>query len=212
VLIGSGTSRLGAVWGDSASLLFATSLFAALLSFHNAVARYVFALGREGVFPRAFGAVNPAGAPARASLAQSTLAFVVVGLFAVRGEDPVLKLFTWLTNLGALGVILLMGTTSFAVVAFFRRRRVPELGAWRTLAAPVIAGLALVAILVLGVANFNVLITGSTDAPTATVSVVLPIVLFGSGLLGLLVAAVLRRRAPERYAHIGEPTAVERSS
>src|SRR5215212_10937885 len=30
-----------------AALLFATSLFAALLSFHNAVARYAFALGRE---------------------------------------------------------------------------------------------------------------------------------------------------------------------
>ncbi len=212
VLIGSGASRLGAFWGDSASLLFATSLFAALLSFHNAVARYVFALGREGVFPRAFGTVNRAGAPALASIAQSALAFMVVGLFAVLGEDPVLKLFTWLTNLGALGVIVLMTMTSFAVVAFFRRRPVRELGVWRTLVAPVVAGLALVAILVLGVANFNVLITSSTDAPTATISVVLPLVVFGSGIAGLLVAAVLRGRAPERYARIGEPTAVERAS
>ena len=54
VLIGSGTRTLGRVWGDSASLLFCTSLFAALLAFHNAVSRYGFALGREGVFPRVF--------------------------------------------------------------------------------------------------------------------------------------------------------------
>ena len=47
VLFITGADRLGAFWGDSASLLFATSLFAALLSFHNAVARYAFALGRE---------------------------------------------------------------------------------------------------------------------------------------------------------------------
>ena len=36
----TGADRLGAFWGDAASLLFATSLFAALLSFHNAVSRY----------------------------------------------------------------------------------------------------------------------------------------------------------------------------
>jgi len=38
--------------------LFATSLFAALLSFHNAVARYAFALGREGMLPSVLGRVN----------------------------------------------------------------------------------------------------------------------------------------------------------
>ena len=52
VLFITGADRLGAFWGDTASLLFATSLFAALLSFHNAVARYTFALGRERVLPR----------------------------------------------------------------------------------------------------------------------------------------------------------------
>ena len=56
VLFITGQDRLGAFWGDSASLLFATSLFAALLSFHNAVSRYTFALGREGVLPRRSGA------------------------------------------------------------------------------------------------------------------------------------------------------------
>ena len=37
---------------DIATLLFCTSLFAASLSFHNAVARYFFALGRARVLPR----------------------------------------------------------------------------------------------------------------------------------------------------------------
>ena len=49
VLFIAGAERLGSIWGTAAALLFATSLFAALLSFHNAVARYMFALGREGV-------------------------------------------------------------------------------------------------------------------------------------------------------------------
>ncbi|WP_210493154.1 APC family permease [Patulibacter sp. SYSU D01012] len=210
VLIGSGTERLGAVWGDVASLLFATSLFAALLSFHNAVARYGFALGREGVFPRAFARVSPrTGAPVTASVVQTVLAVVVVGVFALLGKDPVLTLFTWLTNLGALGVVALMALTSFAVVAFFRRRETPDGGPWRTVVAPVLAGLALLAILVLGVVNFNVLITGATDAPLDAMSVVLPLLLLAAGALGVAVAAILRRRSPARYAAIGQPTRTE---
>jgi hypothetical protein len=123
--------------------------------------------------------------------------------------DPVLKLFTWLTNLGALGVLLLMAVTSFAVVAFFNRRPDLELGAWSTKIAPLISGIALVVILVLGVANFNVLITGLTDAPTDTMTVVLPIVLFGSGILGMAVAAWMRAARPTAYAEIGERTPTE---
>jgi amino acid transporter len=211
VLIGSGTERLGAFWGDAAALLFATSLFAALLSFHNAVARYGFALGREGVFPRAFGRVSArTGAPTVASVAQTLLAVVVIAIFALAGKDPVLTLFTWLTNLGALGVLALMTLTSFAVLAFFRREDAPERSTWRTAIAPAIAGVALVAILVLGLANFNVLITGATDGPRDSMSIVLPVILFGAGIVGALVAVGMRRAAPERYAGIGRPTATER--
>ena len=65
-----GSDRLGAFWGDSASLLFCTSLFAALLSFHNAVARYFFALGRERVLPGVLRA-RARRAPARRSSARS---------------------------------------------------------------------------------------------------------------------------------------------
>jgi amino acid transporter len=210
VLIGSGTERLGAFWGDAASLLFATSLFAALLSFHNAVARYGFALGREGVFPRAFGRTSPrTGAPTTASVAQTVLAVVVIAIFALAGKDPVLTLFTWLTNLGALGVLVLMVLTSFAVLAFFRRENAPERSPWRTVVAPAVSGIALLAILVLGVANFNVLITGATDGPRDSMSVVLPVVLFGAGVVGALVAVALRSGAPQRYARIGQPTPTE---
>ena len=46
---------LAEYWGpavaDIANVLFLTSVFAALLSFHNGVARYLFALGRERVLP-----------------------------------------------------------------------------------------------------------------------------------------------------------------
>jgi amino acid transporter len=205
VLFITGQDRLGAFWGDSASLLFATSLFAALLSFHNAVSRYAFALGREKVLPRVFGRVHPrTGAPYIASLTQTTLALAVVAIFAIAGADPVLKLFTWLTNLGALGVLLLMAATSFAVVGYFRRNPEPGLSAWASTWAPTIAGAFLLLFLVLGVLNFNVLITSATNAPTDKMTIILPVILFGGGILGLLVGARLKRTKPEVYAGIGE--------
>lgn len=210
VLIGSGTERLNAFWGDSAQLLFCTSLFAALLSFHNAVARYVFALGREGVIPKGCSRVSAkTGAPVVGSALQTLTAVVVIAVFALAGADPVLELFTWLTNLGALGVVAIMATTSFAVVAYFRRRPDSELSAWQTTIAPAIAGVALVVILILGVTNFNVLITSAIDAPTDSRSIILPLLLVAAATIGAVVAAGLRSSSPERYARIGEPTAVE---
>lgn len=205
VLFIAGAERLGQIWGTAASLLFATSLFAALLSFHNAVARYVFALGREGVVPRAFGRVRAgSGAPWAASLAQSALALTVIGIFAVAAADPVLTLFTWLTNLGALGVLLMMAATSFAVIGYFRSRPEAGLSRWSSFVAPAIAGVLLTVVLILGVTNFNVLITSSTEAPLTTAAVVLPVILFSAGAIGMIVGLVIKRRRPEVYAAVGE--------
>ena len=213
VLFIAGAQRLGAWWGTAAALLFATSLFAALLSFHNAVARYMFAIGREGVIPSVFGRVHPrTGAPWIASLSQSILALLIVGIFAIAGADPVLQLFTWLTNMGALGVLLLMAVTSFAVVGYFRRYPEQELGRWASTIAPAVAGVLLLIVLVLGVANFNVLITGSTEAPTNTMAIVLPVILFGGGIVGLIVGAVLKSRRPDVYQRVGKGADAEVSS
>lgn len=210
VLIGAGGERLGAFWADSASLLFATSLFAAVLAFHNAVARYFFALGRERVFPSAFARVSErTGAPFVGSIVQSALALVVVGVFAVAGKDPVLHLFTWLTNLGALGVLVLMSVTSFAVVAFFAKRPELEVTTWRGRIAPLIAGVCLLAILIVGLLNYNVLITSTVGAPTDTMTIVLPLILFGGGILGLLIGLWIKSSKPEIYAQIGEASPEE---
>ena len=206
VLFITGQDRLGAFWGDAASLLFATSLFAALLSFHNAVSRYTFALGRERVLPSRVRPREPADRRAvdRLADADRSSRSAVVLVFAIAGADPVLKLFTWLTNLGALGVLALMAATSFAVVGYFRKRPEAGLSAWSSKIAPAIAGVLLVVILVLGVANFNVLITSATDAPTDTMTIVLPLILFGGGVARAVVGACLKRSKPEIYARIGE--------
>jgi hypothetical protein len=59
-------------------------------------------------------------------------------------------------------------------------------------------------ILVLGVLNFNVLITSATDAPTDTMTVVLRLILLAGAVLGLVVGGLLKSRKPDVYARIGE--------
>jgi len=205
VLIGAGTERLGAAWGDAALLLFGTSLFAALISFHNAVARYVFSLGRERILPRTMGRVHPrTGAPYVGSVCQTILAGVVLLVFALSKADPVLTLFTWLTNLGALGVILLLTLASFAVVRFFQRH--PEFGEgmFSRSIAPLVAGICLAAIFIVALLNFNVLITGATGAPLDEKAVILPAIVIGGGLAGALLGLWLKSNKPDVYAGIGE--------
>ena len=78
--------HLPAAFVNIGYMLFLTSVFAALLAFHAAVARYQFALGREGVLPAAWGRTHPrTGAPLLGSVTQSALALIVLSAYALAG-------------------------------------------------------------------------------------------------------------------------------
>ncbi|MFC7467292.1 APC family permease [Actinomadura keratinilytica] len=136
-------SRLGTTFTDVLHILFVTGMFAAMLSFHNVVARYAFAMGREGLLPAAFGRTNPgSGAPGTGSLLQTGISVVLVAAFALTDGNPVgdptapvLRMFTWMGNVGALGIIVLMAAASLAVIVFFARRGAARAQLWRLLAS-----------------------------------------------------------------------------
>ncbi len=109
-----------------------------------------------------------------------------------------LALFTWLTNLGTLGVIALMAASSFAVVAFFLRHRDLERNLLRTLVAPLVAGIALIAILWYAIANFGLLISSG-----GILVWLLPALLLVAAVLGAGASLVLRSRSPQLYAEMG---------
>ncbi|MDT0389908.1 APC family permease [Streptomyces dubilierae] len=200
-------SRLGATFTDVLHVLFVTGMFAALLSFHNVVARYAFAMGREGLLPAAFGRTSgSSGAPGTGSLLQTVVAVVVVSGFAIADDKPVgdptapvLHLFTWLGNIGALGVIVLMAAASLSVVVFFVRRGAAGAQAWR-LVTSALAGIALLVIAGYTVKDFDVLVGAG---PGSALSWVLPGVIGLALVAGLLLGLVLRARAPEKHARIG---------
>ena len=200
-------SRLGGTFTDILHVLFVTGMFAALLSFHNVVARYAFAMGREGLLPAAFGRTTGAsGAPGTGSLLQTVVSVVVVGAFAVADDGPVgdpttpvLKLFTWLGNIGALGVILLMATASLSVIVFFVRRGAAGAQAGR-LVTSALAGIALLVIAFYTIKDFDVLVgTG----PDSTLNWLLPGIIGAAVVLGLVQGLVLKARTPEAHARIG---------
>ena len=200
VIFGTLGQYAGNVVADIATVLFFTSVFAALLSFHNGVARYLFALGREHVLPRFLGRTNARTlAPIAGSLTQTFIAIVVLVLFILAGKDPVLDLFTWLSGVAAVGVVLLMAATSAAVVGFFRTRRADET-AWQGTIAPTLATILLGALFVVLVVNFNSLL-----APTNPIYLrwVLPGVIIFAAIIGLIWGTVLRSTRPRVYEGIG---------
>jgi hypothetical protein len=111
-------------------VLSMTSLFAAMLSFHNAVARYMFALGRERVLPALGRTHLPTGAPRIALLTQSAIGLAVIVVYALAGWDPTVRLLFWLGTTGAFGVLCLLAVTLIAVIRFFARDPRGE-NAWR---------------------------------------------------------------------------------
>jgi len=181
-------------------VLFVTSLFAALLSFHNSVARYFFSLGREGVLPSGLARVNAKGAPMAGSLAQTAIAVVLIGVFAILGKDPVLSLFAWLTNVGALGVIFLMALTSVAVFVYLRRHSDVTEATLSHEAAAVVSSIALFVVFVLALTNFDALV-GTT--PGDPLNWVLPGLIVAAALIGLVYGLVLKRTRPDVYAMVG---------
>ncbi|MDO5368404.1 APC family permease [Kocuria sp.] len=188
---------------DVANVLFITSLLAALVAFHNGAARYFFALGRTGVLPKKLGLTSVrTGAPFAGSLAQSCVAIIVIVVFAIAGAGsplgdlfPVLTLFTWLTNAAAFGLVFLLAITSIAVVAWFSRRHHGH-GVGTRVVAPVISALGLLTVAALILVNFDLMIGAEGPSPLVAI---MPGIIIGSGVVGLIWGEVIRRLRPDVY-------------
>ncbi|HVH22370.1 MAG TPA: APC family permease [Pseudonocardia sp.] len=174
------TGTLGVVGGDIANVLLMTSLFAALLSFHNVLARYFFALGNGGALPAACGRSHPRHlSPHVASLTQSISALAFLAVFALAGLDPVTQVFAWMAGTATLGVLALMALTCAAVIVFFRRTGLDR-RPWHTAVAPGLGLAGLLLCLWLTVSNFPTLIGGSPALATAIGAVLVLAFLLGA--------------------------------
>lgn len=178
------------------NLLTVTSLFAAALGFFNNIARYLFALSRDGLMPAALGRIHPQhGSPYKACILLMAVLAILIGLFALAGLDPLLSLSTSLSSMGAVGLEILLAATSLSIPLYFARRGEIAIG---TVWAPLIAGVIITVITYLSLANYSAL-TG-TDLVVVNR---LPIIFVFLVAAGLLHGLWLRRNRPEIYARVG---------
>jgi len=179
--------------------MFIVSIYAGLIAFHNSTARYFYSMGRERLLPSRLGWTHPRHkSPHIASLLQTALCAAVVIGFAVARADPVLTMFSWLSNLATVCVLLLMIATAISVIRFFRRAS-HGYGKVRILLLPALAGMGLCVVLVLAVANFHIL-TGASERSALALIGLLPI----AASVGWLAAGRLKRRDPARFANLGQ--------
>ncbi len=180
-------------------VLFMVSIYAGMLAFHNAAARYFYAIGRDGLLHSLLGTTHRVHqSPHMGSALQSLIAAVVVLIFAAMDADPILQLFAWFSNLATLCVILLMAMTSISVCVYFHRHPELNVGLWRGRILPIFSSLALLMVLILAVVHFDVL-TGASQLLSYALCAVIPAALLG----GIFLAARLRKVSPQRFLALG---------
>jgi amino acid transporter len=185
---------------ESMSLLLITSLFAATQAFHNTMSRYLFVMGREGFLWSHLASIHKTrGTPCVASTVQTLFMLAAVMVAAVAKLDPMLSVFPCMSAIGTMAILLLQGAVSVAVFRFFLRNRHLPVSLWSARIAPVIAAVCMFAALGKVIQNLDVM-SGSSSP----VIFLLPYLVFGVAVLGYLLAALLDRFFPERYARLGQ--------
>jgi amino acid transporter len=153
---------LGILGADVIAVLYFTSLFACILSFHNVVSRYVFALSQRNVLPAGLSQPHTKhGSPHLASWWISGVVAVIVVLAVLFGLDPAAQFYTWFAGATTVGVVVLLIATSVAVLVYFAHDRRGH-SQWRVRVAPTLGLIGLTGSLILILANLKDLVGGSS--------------------------------------------------
>lgn len=200
----------GALWfkmceqllGHSAStimqVLMITSLFAAILSFHNTITRYMYALGREHVIWNGFARLHcTQQTPIASSTFMSALMLLVILACAFANLDPLATVMPLAAAPASIGIVAVQALTAIAVIGFFRKHK-SDVSGWATLVAPLVSGIALTACLLAMVMNIS-LLTGVESS----LNDLLPIAVFAVMIAGWGYAHWLKRAKPSRYQAMG---------
>jgi amino acid transporter len=188
---------LGSVAVHVMSVMVVMSYLAGAISEQNILSRYFHSLGADGVLPRAVGRVHQRhGSPFVANIV-TTAVLLLLFVPWVSADAPTTP-YAVLSAAGLVTLDIVLALASFGVLAYFRRGDVADGGIWRTLLAPLAAGLLLSAATVLGVLNFEVI---SGDA--GPLSVALLVIGVATAMTGLVAAAAFRRWRPGIYRRIG---------
>ncbi len=201
------TQEMIGTWAvDLFKILILTGSFACSMAFHNCASRYLYALGRENLFPgtaKTIGATHPRhGSPHIAGFVQTGVSVVIVLAFFFAGMDPYIHIYTLLAVLGTLAILIVQSMCSFSVIGYFHfRKKHPETKSlWRTLLAPLVGGLAMLYVVFLLFQNQE---AAAGDASKTLFFKLIPYIVLAVAVLGGGFALYLKARNPVKYEIIG---------
>ena len=186
-------------------VLILTGSFACAMAFHNVAMRYGYAMGREGILPKALGRTHPTHrSPYVASITQTCVAIVLVlawGIgsgfsFADAFDTAYVRIYTMMAVQGVVWILAIQATCALAVLMWHRRHRHPD-SFWVVTVCPIIA--------ILGQAFAIYLLFKNIDTLAGTVGyvdLIAPIAVVV--IVGALVyAVVMKRRDRAKFDKIG---------
>lgn len=218
-------------WLGVALIVFVvTSNFASSFAMHQAMVRYTYSMGREGILPRPLGNTHPRWkSPYIATIMQSGFTFVVIlllglviqhtnangsvsyGIGFANGttwqQTSGIVSFGWLASIVTICIILVYILTNIATPFFARSRG--ELHLFPHLFAPALSTL----LLLLPLASYLLpALPGAVGnyfthlgfSPTPFPANMLPLFVLVWVLAGLLYASMVARRYPDRYERMGQ--------
>ncbi len=140
---------IGTWLGQLMSVFIITGAFACAAALNNAGLRYTYALGREGLLPRALGRTHAKHkTPHVAVITQAVIALAIILIFRFADRAP-LDVYYWIAVQGVIWIILVQALTSLSVWAYFRKLPAGERSFWKTTVAAWIGFLAQILVLYL---------------------------------------------------------------
>ena len=126
---------IGTWLGQLMSVFIITGAFACAAALNNAGLRYTYALGREGLLPKALGRTHPKHkTPHVAVFTQAAIALAIILIFRFAGHTG-LDVYYWIAVQGVIWIILVQALTSLSVWAYFRKLPASERSFWKTTVA-----------------------------------------------------------------------------
>lgn len=187
---------VGPFWTDLIGVLTTLSLFAGILAFQNATARYFFALARDGMAPSRLGHTrHNAGTPIVALIIVGVIFVGLSIVYSVAGLDPLLEMGTSLVGVGTIGLVVIMAIASISIAIFFIRKR--NIGV-TTVLAPLVSAVLLGYCAAAGVQNYDALTGVQTWWINNLAWLLIPV-----AVIGFTYTLWVRSKDKERYEAIG---------
>jgi amino acid transporter len=113
-------------------VLILTGSFACALAFHNVAMRYGYAMGREGILPRALGKTHPTHrSPYIASITQTVVAVAIVLAWGIgsgfgytdASNTAYVRIYTMMAVQGVVWILAIQAACALAVIVWHRRHK-----------------------------------------------------------------------------------------